>query len=378
MHQQILELMLPDSDASYVGDATLFQNLQNAINSAISCCQNVMSSPSPLSTSNVFRVLSEVTVLSSGGVSYKSPADVTVALLHSALLTLGFRCVGLGEDNSIAAAALINVCVDMAGDQMIEGGSAQKLPDSWNVSNDVYAFRYRHTQSSFTFLVKTMKIASKLIITAMSIEEGKVHQLEITLSDFVDPNNFPTNAVDTTTIESLFSSDALTRELLYLFKVNIVQKLIPGLHKPGYEESTSISSTSSHQTQPQRYSPYRDPLRDYSRPNREPLPHPEFGSPYGNPYSIGDADLDPFAAAPGLPGRFPLMGGGGMFVGPNHPMFGGVGRPFGPGLPGPNHPFGARYDPIGPLGGYEGPRPGWRPSRGPGGMGGQGDFFRYV
>ena len=134
-------------------------------------------------------------------------------------------------------------------------------------------------------------------------------------------------------------------------------------------------------------------------------------SPFYNPYNVGDADLNPFAASPGLAGfggggRSPFgIGrgeyggpfgggdqGGGMIVGPGHPMFQGspVGGGFGGGmagfgLPGRGNPYppgmvppGARYDPIGPVGPSLGPFGGNRVGGGRGrgrgrGFGGAGD-----
>ncbi|KAJ2725687.1 hypothetical protein GGI07_001055 [Coemansia sp. Benny D115] len=93
------------------------------------------------------------------------------------------------------------------------------------------------------------------------------------------------------------------------------------------------------------------------------------------PYTdIGSSDLNP------LGGGFPSQGGG-MTVGPDHPMFrqGGAGRGgFGPGIPGGPEmlprgavPPGARFDPIGPFGQMPGPaRPAPR-----GGPGGNNGFF---
>lgn len=39
------------------------------------------------------------------------------------------------------------------------------------------------------------------------------------------------------TLLSAFVSEESLQELLYQFKIKIIQKLIPGLNKPGYEES---------------------------------------------------------------------------------------------------------------------------------------------
>ncbi|KAJ2454017.1 hypothetical protein EV183_001857 [Coemansia sp. RSA 2336] len=99
---------------------------------------------------------------------------------------------------------------------------------------------------------------------------------------------------------------------------------------------------------------------------------------HGNPLSVGRDDLDPLGGSGGLGG---MDQGGGMVVGPNHPMFrqgGGSDSGFGADpLSGPQRlppgavPPGARFDPIVPHG--QAP-PGGRPRgglpRGPPGRGG--------
>ena len=44
------------------------------------------------------------------------------------------------------------------------------LPTDWNTSKDVYCFRYRHSQSAMTFLLKCLPMANKFIIHALAIE----------------------------------------------------------------------------------------------------------------------------------------------------------------------------------------------------------------
>lgn len=135
-------------------------------------------------------------------------------------------------------------------------------------------------------------------------------------------------------------------------KLKIVQKLVPGLQKPGYtEEAESTGASSSANPQPQN-PPYA-PDRDESRSRMPGFPR--------NPLEIGRSDLDPFPVNPfAPPSVFPHAGGDGMFVGPNHPIFGvGRGSPgFGPQrgpwggdgyLPPMGAPPGARFDPVGPT-----------------------------
>lgn len=44
-----------------------------------------------------------------------------------------------------------------------------RLPQSWNAS-PAFAFRYKHPQSSLTFLIKAVQMADKLIVHGMAVE----------------------------------------------------------------------------------------------------------------------------------------------------------------------------------------------------------------
>jgi hypothetical protein len=116
-------------------------------------------------------------------------------------------------------------------------------------------------------------------------------------------------------------------DLIGLFKVEIVQKLVPGLNKEGYQEASQHVQSS----QPRRASPPPEP-----RAERHPLRVPPRG-----PFGIGSDDLNPFGPVRGGP-----FGGNGMFMGPDHPLFTG-GHPglLPPGAVPPN----ARFDPISPY-----------------------------
>jgi len=175
----------------------------------------------------------------------------------------------------------------------------------------------------------------------------------------------------------------LTREL----QLHIVQRLVPGLHKEGYEElatpaSSSAPSSSSQPAPAQPRAPSNDPyLPGATGGPLGPLP------PRGSPFAVGERDrgFGPPPLFPGGTGGLPPLGGddgGGMIVGPNHPMWR---ERFGPQHPGGGDGFnpyggpvppGARFDPVGPggLGGFGPPGVGGpfngrgpRPRGGPGG-----------
>ncbi|KAJ2490563.1 hypothetical protein IWW37_003024 [Coemansia sp. RSA 2050] len=122
---------------------------------------------------------------------------------------------------------------------------------------------------------------------------------------------------------------------------------------------------------------------EWGRPSLQGSDYSTHGAP-PNPASVGCDDLNPL----GHPFGSGVGEGGGMVVGPGHPMFrqgghgGGddVGRPgtFGgpQALPPGAVPAGARFDPIGPFGQMPGPaRPLGRQGPPPRGSGGPGRLF---
>jgi hypothetical protein len=75
-----------------------------------------------------------------------SKFDALFILVHTILQDFGFKLVGLGEDGP---------CVE-----------EKSLPSEWNRSTDSWAFRYRHSRSSMTFLVK-VQLKQQLELTTV-------------------------------------------------------------------------------------------------------------------------------------------------------------------------------------------------------------------
>ncbi|TPX34989.1 hypothetical protein SmJEL517_g02490 [Synchytrium microbalum] len=308
----------------------------------------------------------------------KSGADLIMALIHVIMIKFGCRFVGLGEDGPETSSTSTDATAATAD-------STQALPVGWNSTGDTYSFRYRHTQSTFTFLIKGVKVANRLVIHGMAIEDGKLLTLELNLLEFISPSfPFPYRSGSNRPLTSGFISETILDDLIARFRTTIAARLLPGQGaKLGYEEPKTHTQTREQQQQgersrhepPSRYDPLRiDP----------PYGQPRFGMPGSGGmmpgmggFGVGDRDLDPFGAAPGLipPHGYGGLGGfgggsGGMVVGPDHPMFAGRGGfrggpPTGPTPLGPLAiPPGARYDPIGPFG--PGPNAPVRPGRGNG------------
>lgn len=315
---------------------------------------------------------------------------------HACMLAVGFRLVGLGEDDRIEAHS--------------ESTDTQPLPAEWD-KHSSYAFRYKHQQSSMEFLLKVTRLGGKAIILGVGLGDDKTAQLEIKAQDYISENSIKhAKSDDKDSLKNAYISAGRMEDLAGLVKSNIIQKLIPGLRKEGYEDAAQTSEQQrapAAAREPQRGDPGRppelDPLRDdqprparphpfddpLALPPRRPGPVPDFAppgfedeyelqrpggrfpggpqQPFGN---IGERDLYP----PGLgphdplrmgPGGGGFRGGGGMHPTFDDPLFQGQG---GGGGYDPRAPPGARYDPVGPGDGPPNLRQG---GRFPGGFGGR-------
>lgn len=384
----------------------------------------------------------------------RHPYDALAAMLHTIMHRLDFRLVGLSEEARLPE------------QEDGEGQVRNRLPKAWNAKGpDGYTFRYKHDQSSLDFLLRPVRMAGRVLVHAIALQvsdsflclsialasrrdlergegkrkrvpeygadaylasracginpqDNKTATLDLPIGDYFSPSFFPypsstSGSGASRSSEPLvngFISSSRLSDLVVAFKTQIVQKLIPGLRKDGYEESagtetTGQSSSSSRDTRESR-APPSDPQSRVPRPPFfDDAEDPTFPGPMGgrNPLIIGDRDLDPLGGGPlampprfgggsfgppplfpgGQPGRDP---GGGMFVGPDHPMFRDrFQNPSGPGPGGPwggdgylppgGAPPGARFDPItpfGPAGGGRGGGVAMGRGRGGGAFGGRG------
>ncbi|EHY54001.1 hypothetical protein HRR83_004645 [Exophiala dermatitidis] len=317
----------------------------------------------------------------------KDPFAAVALFAHACMLAVGFRLIGLGEDHKI--------------DTPADSQDVQPLPAEWDASSS-YAFRYAHPQSSMEFLVKVNRLGSKALIFGVGLGDDKTASFEIKAEDYISEGSLKEATISsdrTPAIRNAFISNGRIDDLASLFKLNIIQKLVPGIQKAGYEETQSASDARdrSQGARPPEHDPLRDDHQPPARPYpfddplaaepRRPFPAGDFPPPgfedeyelnrprqglapnrpgFG-PVPIGEQDLYP----PGLGPHDPLrIGPGGGFRGGGgmHPTFDDLTGRTGAEPYDPSVPPGARYDPIGPGDGPPNLRgPG---ARFPGGRGG--------
>ena len=258
-----------------------------------------------------------------------------------------------------------------------ESSDSPCLPAEWN-SNSTYSFRYAHAQSSMQYLLKVSRLGNNAVVMALALGDDRTSSFDIPVKDYISESSLPvsSSADLMNALKNVFISTPRLNDLIGLFKINVIQKLAPGLYKEGYEDPARAAQESREQPQRPQYDPLRDgpgpqPARPY--PFDDPLaaaprrPIPDFAPPGfenefeinqpprgyipGNggrhPLNIGDRDLYPPGLGPNDPLRGtmgPGAGGGGMYPTFDDPLFGG---PRGGGYD-PQAPPGARYDPVGP------------------------------
>lgn len=366
-----------------------------------------------------------------------SSYEAIALFAHACMTAVGFRLIGLGEGQKMEAE-----CQSLA----------PRLPAKWNTYFGSHAFLYAHSQSSMQYVVKVDRLGGKAEIRGIGLGDERITRLEITAKDYVSSAALPLritmtadgeedrNGLDSKLKEIFISPSRIQgthptthphhkhtntyQDLSSLFKVTIIQKLMPGLNKEGYEEAPNSPAQDAHDEREEAHArrnpapnPLRDPMPEPARPYpfddplaaapRHPYPQGDFpppgfddeldlnrplrgmappfpgaGSPFGG---IGGSDLNPPGLGPHDPLRGSFVGGGGfggagsgnggMHPSFDDPLFRGQGQQGGPGggWYNPQAPPGSRYDPTGPG---DGPQRGGggRPPNPFGGFG-SGDFI---
>lgn len=275
--------------------------------------------------------------------SLESPCEAMALLAHACMLAVGFRLIGLSDDGKL-------------GTRAAEAGQPTPLPSQWrqNSPQGHYAFRYAHDQSSLEFVVKVSRMGGKAVINGLGVGDDKVYTTDLLVQDFISSSSLPfrvdrdkSDAANAETLRHIFISPGRLTDAGSLVKLQIIQKLAPGIRKDGYEDSAhSAAPSQSHASRPlPSESPYPqigavDPLRVPTRPQPHgDLMPPGFDDEYdilrpagrspwpgpGRPLNIGERDLYPQGLGPHDPlnggGFGPARPGGGMHPSHDDPIF---------------------------------------------------------
>lgn len=256
---------------------------------------------------------------------------------------------------------------------------APRLPANWNASFGSHSFLYAHSQSSMQYIMKIDRMGSKAEIRALGVGDEKIHRFEVTARDFISSGALPVripfspaasgSGAEKQTedrspegglhdkLRNVFISETRIKDLASLFRINIIQRIIPRLLKEGYEETEDDRQAMDDARSEQRRQGRSD--NDIERRMPEPPlePEPALPQPYPN--------ADPLAGNPTIPptpaADFPPPG----WEDPldmNRPI------PSARSLPPPHNPLGIGHDDLNPpgLGPYDPLRGAFIPGHGSG------------
>ena len=145
------------------------------------------------------------------------------------------------------------------------------------------------------YLLKVSKLGGKAVVHGLGIGDDKVASLDVAVKEFVSESSLPFTAQgeiptseSLSTIQGVFITAGRIGDFSALVKIQLLQKLIPGLQKNGYQDSAEAASE-RHRELEQR----RDETADRHRGPAPRNPSP----PAAQPYPLAD----PLVAPPRRP-----------------------------------------------------------------------------
>ncbi|KAJ5506886.1 Proteasome Inhibitor PI31 [Penicillium expansum] len=160
--------------------------------------------------------------------SLKTQYEAVALIGHACMVAVDFRLVGLSEDHNLEPST-----------------DTPSLPAEWN-ANDTFAFRYAHVQSSMQYLLKVSRLGNNAVIFALALGDDRTSSFDLPVKDYISTSALPLSSSEnlTASLRDVFISPARLGDLVGLFKINVIQKLAPGL----YKEGGSAPAAPTHQT----------------------------------------------------------------------------------------------------------------------------------
>eukprot|EP00501_MAST-03F_sp_TOSAG23-6_P001573 GSMAST32.ASY1.ANO1.1637.1 assembled CDS len=280
---------------------------------------------------------------------------VFVFLLHELIVEAGFLCSGLVESVSQQR----GTTSPSESKDTQEVSLSKSLPNGWSANSHVYGLQYMYGSSNKDIIVLKCLIVGDVISVHMMVQscDSSVFSKDFNVSDYV----CKAKSIRIAQIPNL--RKIVETSLIEPLKCKLGVQRTNKTHSKAYKAELRNQTTNNMSN--------NDLLLQSGNQQRSTLVSEHFRR-----------DVDPFFGAGIRPagsfgGDFIGRGGGGMSVGPDHPIFGrdsarnGIGGPLPDGVP-----PGARFDPFGPGSrGHMGPSPDHLPPPGyGGGMGDMGYF----
>ena len=223
------------------------------------------------------------------------------------------------------------------------------------------------------YLVKVTRLGSKAVVLGLGVGDDKTASFDIIVKEYIFESSLPfqrRGGASSSSIQNVFISPGRIADLAALFKIKIMQRIIPALHKEGYEETRTSNEDEAASGSSRRQAGDRRGRYDQENDDHRPYPRNDGIPPPARPYPYHEDPLTGLPRRPPPPphpaGDFPPPGFEDEYEmrGPAipRPGFGGAGARnpleighddlYPPGL-GPHDPLRGSFLPGGGL-----PRPG--------------------
>jgi proteasome inhibitor subunit 1 (PI31) len=90
-------------------------------------------------------------------------------------------------------------------------------------------------------------MGGKTVVMGLAVGDDKTASFDVKTDDFTSAAFFPWTSDGGQDVVGGYIRESRVKDLAGLFKVNILQKLIPGLNKSGYTEEQSTNTATSQQ-----------------------------------------------------------------------------------------------------------------------------------
>ncbi|KAG4306238.1 hypothetical protein PORY_000226 [Pneumocystis oryctolagi] len=271
--------------------------------------------------------------------SLKNSYDAVAYLINAYMLSLGFKLLGLGETHCL--------------DKPITHSEIKPFFENVDGSKDpFYAFRYNFCDKEDIFLIKLLKMDKKLLIFGTKVGNDDTVSCDLLIDHYTRKDFFPyPNENETRSLEDAYISNDKITELINMYKMNVLHKLVPDLKDSHFIENNSYEKMPEKvfKCTDSSFRPFEEDVN--SKFNKQP----NIPVVHSSPFSIGDTDLHPPGIGPrplispriGENDSLDRMNGciNGMYPDRNHPIYTRFKRDI------PNRtmlPPGARYDPVTP------------------------------
>lgn len=163
--------------------------------------------------------------------------------------------------------------------------------------------------------MKVTRLGSKAVVFGMGVGDDKTNSFDVAVKDYISESSLPFAARRPSDdeagaseeqrrknrLQDVFISPGRLADLAALFKLKVIQRVIPGLQKEGYDETAPSGADAASASETQRPSrtgrldqsdPYTDPLRigpDRYPPPARPFPFNDpLADPPRRPHPVGD------------------------------------------------------------------------------------------